>query len=269
MRDKVVSNLTRTLPTLELGDPSKPALFFLHGWPDSAAEFAAQFAGLCYGPSAKYRCVAVTMPNFHPDLPSADKDVLTLNATIDRIVTTVGEANCVDTTFVVHDWGSVIGYMLMSQHPDLMKRTISFDVGTGGNASDGFMSVNAEAYLAKTSLVTKTLAKEFWAPCTDCATWESAWVYCPTPATKLSACSIASKHVVAPPATNPFLFVWGNMTRGKPRTWATEFFGPEWLEWVEATPHGQVVVGTGDHWVFAESAAYVNEAIENWLAGLM
>ena len=41
VRAAVVSNKTRPLPTLELGDPAKPAMFFVHGWPDSAAEFAA------------------------------------------------------------------------------------------------------------------------------------------------------------------------------------------------------------------------------------
>ena len=37
VRSKVVSNMSRTLPTLELGDPSKKGLFFIHGWPDNAA----------------------------------------------------------------------------------------------------------------------------------------------------------------------------------------------------------------------------------------
>jgi hypothetical protein len=60
VRAATVSNMSRPLPTLELGNASKPALFFVHGWPDSAAEFAAQFGGFCFGPYAKFRCVAVT-----------------------------------------------------------------------------------------------------------------------------------------------------------------------------------------------------------------
>ena len=39
VRDKIVSDLSGPLPTLSLGDPSKPGLFFIHGWPDSAAEW--------------------------------------------------------------------------------------------------------------------------------------------------------------------------------------------------------------------------------------
>eukprot|EP01050_Picozoa_sp_SAG11_P020371 SAG11_NODE_3421_length_2457_cov_5.526718_2_plen_145_part_00 len=74
----VKSDLTTPLPTLSLGDPAKPALFFVHGWPDSAAEFAAQFGGLCYGPTARYRCVAATWQNFHPDLPDAQLQVRAL-----------------------------------------------------------------------------------------------------------------------------------------------------------------------------------------------
>eukprot|EP01079_Euglenida_sp_SAG-EU17-18_P007447 gene7447-6980_t len=53
VRSATVANLSRPLPTLELGDPAKPAMFFVHGWPDSAAEFAAQFGGFCYGPGAR------------------------------------------------------------------------------------------------------------------------------------------------------------------------------------------------------------------------
>jgi hypothetical protein len=34
VRAAVVSDLTGPLPTLSLGDPAKPALFFVHGWPD-------------------------------------------------------------------------------------------------------------------------------------------------------------------------------------------------------------------------------------------
>ena len=32
--------------TLSLGDPAKPALFFVHGWPDSAVSFSDSPEGL-------------------------------------------------------------------------------------------------------------------------------------------------------------------------------------------------------------------------------
>ena len=71
-----------------------------------------------------------------------------------------------------------------------------------------------------------------------------------------------------PPATKPLFFIVGNMTRGKARTPDTEFYDADWLDFVKTTPHGRVLVGTGDHWIFHEAARLVNAAIEDWLGGL-
>jgi hypothetical protein len=58
------------------------------------------------------------------------------------------------------------------------------------------------------------------------------------------------------------------MTRGKPRTNDTIFFGEKWLAYVESTPHGRVVAGVGDHWIFHENPQFVNAAIAEWLGSL-
>jgi hypothetical protein len=51
-----------------------------------------------------------------------------------------------DTTLVIHDWGSFIGYQLMWRYPDLMQRTVSFDIGSGGTPNVTYQHVNAAAY---------------------------------------------------------------------------------------------------------------------------
>ena len=37
VRDAIVANHSTPLPTLLLGDPARPPMLFIHGWPDSAA----------------------------------------------------------------------------------------------------------------------------------------------------------------------------------------------------------------------------------------
>jgi len=214
----VTSDLTSPLPTLSLGDPAKPALFFVHGWPDSAAEFAAQFGGLCYGPTARFRCVAATWQNFHPDLPDAPLEDLKFQVTLDKLAATMEAAELVDTTFVIHDWGSFLGYQLMWQFPHLMNRTISFDIGSGGHPNVTYQGQNAIAFDTQDSGPSTTSALYWDAPCPHCAVWRSAWPY---------ASNVSFRGLIPrprPPATNPLLFIWGNMTRGKPRHADSLFF---------------------------------------------
>ena len=269
VRDATVSDLkdfrSDALPTLSLGDAHKPALFFIHGWPDSAAEFAAQFGGLCYGPSARYRCVAATWQNFHPDLPNCEPPncELGFQGTIDRLATTMKAARLVDTTLVIHDWGSWIGYQLMWQHPELMNRTISFDIGQGGHPNTTYQGQNSLAWQTQDSAPSETSARWWRAPCVSCATWRSAWPY----DYNVSMRGLAPNKD-KPPATVPLLFFWGNMTRGKPRQADSEFFDAAWLAFVASTPHGKVVSGKGDHWLFHENPKLVNSAMIAWLSSL-
>ena len=47
-----------------------------------------------------------------------------------NIVTCCGRR---DTTLVIHDWGSFLGYQFMHLYPSLMTRVVSFDIGSGGH----------------------------------------------------------------------------------------------------------------------------------------
>ena len=91
-------------------------MVFVHGWPDSAAEvrptaclsatliaglrllthrravpqWAAQFAHFCA--TGRFRCLAVTWQNFHPDLPDAPTDELEFAVTLQRLAATIQQA---------------------------------------------------------------------------------------------------------------------------------------------------------------------------------
>jgi len=263
VRAATTANLSRPLPTLELGDKARPALFFVHGWPDSGAEFAAQFGGFCHGPSAKFRCVSATWQNFHPDLPDAAEDQLKLSVTFDKLAATMRAAELVDTTFVIHDWGSFIGYQMLHRYPELMNRTISFDIGSGGHPNVTYQAINVQGFKTQNSALSESSAAYWRAPCVNCAVWRTAWPY----VSELSFRGITPFQ--RPPATKPLLFIWGNMTRGKPRQADSIFFDQDWVKFVESCPHGKVIEGLGDHWIFHENAKFVNSAMAEWLGSLM
>ena len=257
VKSKVTFNHSRPLPTLELGNPSNPGLFFVHGWPDSGAEWAAQFAHFCY--TGKYYCVSVTWDNFHPDFPNAPESSLTFVNQIDKIAATMSAVNMVDPTLVIHDWGSFLGYQMMWKHPALMKRTVSFDIGSGGHPNVTYQEQNREAYLAQDS--TKSIGSaDYWtAPCPSCAVWRAGWPY----VFNMSFAGLVPHD--QPPATNPLMFLWGNMSRGKPRGADSKFFDAAWLTFVESTPKGKVVECPSDHWMHVKAPRFVNTAVEAWL----
>jgi len=170
-----------------------------------------------------------------------------------------------DTTFVIHDWGSFLGYQMMHMYPDLMQRTISFDIGVGeqGEGVNTTYQVTAStAFLTQNSGLSQAAAAYWWAPCVECATWQASWPYV------YNISWVLESYRFYPPRDKPLLFIWGNETRGEPRESDSIFFNEEWLDFVESTPGGAVVEAPSDHWTFIHQARFVNAAMEGWLDGL-
>ena len=253
VRSQVMANLSRPLPTLELGPATAPGMIFVHGWPDSGAEFAPQFAHFCY--SGRFRCVAVTWQNFHPDLPDAPSADLEFEITMARLAATIEQAGLRDTTLVIHDWGSFIGYQFMHLYPTLMNRVVSFDIGSGGHPNITYQAQNNIAWAKHDSSISEGSAEYWCAPCPSCAVWRTTWPY-------VSALSFRGLHPCGagpcpgPPTDKPLLFLWGNTTCGKPRTATSKFFDQAWLDFVKTTPHGHVVETPGDHWMHVVSLSF-------------
>ena len=53
-------------------------------------QWAAQFAHFCA--TGRFRCLAVTWQNFHPDLPDAPTDELKFAVTLQRLAATIQQA---------------------------------------------------------------------------------------------------------------------------------------------------------------------------------
>jgi len=109
-------------------------LVFLHGWPDDPMLFQSTVQH-CIKKTNPYRCVNVCLPNYPPPpgfvpacLPERnygfdlDEAATLLYATIRKTCT-----NGQHVTLVIHDWGCIVGYLLLSKYR--VDRIISLDVG--------------------------------------------------------------------------------------------------------------------------------------------
>ena len=108
-------------------------LFFIHGWPDSAALWDAQVA---FFVPRGYRCLRVTMPHYHGRETADVVGDLLLPSHVDWGATTQRLAEALrqhgggkPVTLVIHDWGSVWGFYLQLLVPDLVKGIVAMDVG--------------------------------------------------------------------------------------------------------------------------------------------
>jgi len=117
-----------TVPTLELGDPSRqPAMMFLHGWPDTSAVWANQMAAFC-GDDNDFFCVAPSWIDFDPDIQLANDDELTWDHQIESFHAVVEDLGLQDITLVVFDFGCILGYQFAYRYPNLVKQIVAMDV---------------------------------------------------------------------------------------------------------------------------------------------
>ncbi|KAL7550392.1 hypothetical protein ACHAWF_013633 [Thalassiosira exigua] len=116
-------------PTLELGDPAtQPAMVFFHGWPDTSALWANQFAEFC-GDSGGYFCVAPSWMDFNPDAPPAEESRLRWSKQVEAFHDVVVNLGLKDITLIIFDFGAVIGYQFLWQYSDIVSRVVALDVG--------------------------------------------------------------------------------------------------------------------------------------------
>ncbi|KAL7547397.1 hypothetical protein ACHAWF_010708 [Thalassiosira exigua] len=116
-------------PTLELGDPAtQPAMVFFHGWPDTSALWANQFAEFC-GDNGGYFCVAPSWMDFNPDAPPAEESQLRWSNQVEAFHDVVSDLGLKDITLVIFDFGAIIGYQFLWRYSDIVSRVVALDIG--------------------------------------------------------------------------------------------------------------------------------------------
>eukprot|EP00930_Biecheleria_cincta_P048837 TRINITY_DN34095_c0_g1_i1.p1 TRINITY_DN34095_c0_g1~~TRINITY_DN34095_c0_g1_i1.p1 ORF type:complete len:299 (+),score=51.25 TRINITY_DN34095_c0_g1_i1:63-959(+) len=182
LRSLVKANHSRTLPTLELGDPRKPAMYFLHGWPDNAAIWANQFEAFCRPPDGLFFCVAPTWYNFHPQMPTAPDELLYWDKQIDAFWAVAQEVGIKNVTLVMHDFGATIGYQFVYRYTSLVSRVISMDIGNKplphgmwwpqplpSFVLPSYQQINIKAYLSNDDALMRMNSRECKSPCANCS----------------------------------------------------------------------------------------------------
>ena len=286
VKARVVANHSTTLPTLALGHPSKPSMFFIHGWPDNSAEWANLFGEFC----EDYYCVAPSLVNFHPDLPMVtDRAQLGLGAQVEKLAATARELGLRNITLVAHDWGSCFGWIFAAKYPELISRVVQFDIGgmvetfmtpwiysyqhqimsawdaqndqplagfAGGVPNPSMLYWQAAwPYVAiwNDGNDLEAWKREAW-PDTPAADWSGGWAFSPKP----------------PP--QPILFFWGDCNDptcvGPKRT--QFFFSDAWLPYLDEAAGDKAVEVHTNHWIYVYNNTgtlpSVVSSMREWLA---
>jgi len=295
VRSEVRGNGT---PTLELGNKdTQPAMVFLHGWPDTSAVWANQFAEFC-GEDNEYFCVAPSWIDFHPDYPPAKQPTLFSQQRQD-FLSVIEDLGLRDITFVIFDLGSILGYQMLHLYPDLFTKVISIDIPMRVGPPIvpkpdlkehllKYQQNNIDAFLSNDNdIMTQNMVTLVWAaPCIGCKIAPSdgsvkakphaasgigartGWPYYnfvrmeePWTSDGFDVPAEDWEFSMAPtfPSSTPLLYLWN--TEG--------FQHPSWFQWIEqradGSQHTQINLNKTDHWMAVRQPVAVNREISEWL----
>lgn len=108
---------------VENGDPSKPLMLFIHGYPEFWFSWRHQLKEF----SKDYWVVAVDMRGYgDSEKPKQLEayEITQLIRDVRELVTTLGRKKF---TLVAHDWGAVIGWEFLATHMDMVDKYILMD----------------------------------------------------------------------------------------------------------------------------------------------
>jgi len=302
VRSEVRGNGT---PTLELGDKDKqPAMVFLHGWPDTSALWANQFAEFC-GEDKEYFCVAPSWIDYHPDYPPADASKLFYSSQREDFRAVIEELGLSDITFVIFDFGAIIGYQMLSLFPELFGKVIAMDIPmtlTFGKESKSvpvpyegmtkdlmtYQQKNIEAFLKDDNevMMSNLNKRIYMSPCIHCEIAPRVTTQASAPH---SASGVGARtgwpyyNIVRmdKPWTSDGFDVpvekWEfsgapTFPKGVPilYIWNSEVFqSPSWFKWIEERGDGSEHVKPPemtDHWMQVRQPEFVNGKMKEWLA---
>lgn len=286
LRSLVVANHARSVPTLELGDPKKPVMVFIHGWPDSSAIWANQFQHFCGNSAASYFCVALSWFDYHPDVPPRPEWELLWDVQVEAFHRVLSvEMGLRDITLVMHDFGVIVGYQLVYRYPGFVKRIVAMDIGMdllhdqgGLTAAYGPLPLEEQIDYVRTIIVSflthndtmmRTAPAVAGTPCADCEKlvssalgwpyWQlvregdAAWPERVLPRVPRSEWDFS--FVPSFPADMPLLFTYGTcqdntgLCRGcPPCADRSEYteYYAPWIKWVDERGYGSRSVAMRD-----------------------
>ena len=104
-------------------------MVFIHGWPDTSALWVNQFAEFC-GDENEYFCVAPSWIDYHPDLPPSRPTTPPRWSEQRQEFENVlfHDLKLTEITYVIFDFGVLVGSQLLYTQPDLISQVIIMDI---------------------------------------------------------------------------------------------------------------------------------------------
>ncbi len=127
----------------EAGDPSKPSLVLLHGFPSSSHQYRDLIDDL----SDAYHVIAPDYPGFgSSDFPSPDQYTYSFDNFADTIDTFLEQRGISKYSLMMHDYGAPVGFRIATEHPE---RVESLLIKNGNAYEEG---INKEVWAPILSL---------------------------------------------------------------------------------------------------------------------
>jgi len=112
---------------VDAGDPEAPVVVFLHGNPSWSYLWRHQIAAVT---EAGYRAIAPDLVGMGlSDKPSEMADYSVAAHVEWMRAALFDELDLTDVTFVLHDWGGIIGMRLAAEHPERVSRMVISNTG--------------------------------------------------------------------------------------------------------------------------------------------
>lgn len=109
-----------------LDEGEGPPVLFLHGEPTWSFLWRKVIPPVR---DAGFRCIAPDLPGFGRSDKPVDMDWYSYDRQTDSVASLLEHLDVRDATFVVHDWGGIIGLRVAAEHPDRVARLVIMDTG--------------------------------------------------------------------------------------------------------------------------------------------
>lgn len=119
-----------TLHCRTRGEPGRPVLIFLHGFPEGAFIWDGMLEHFSRPENGGYRCVAPFLRGFAPSSsPQAVESYRAKHLVQDLVALIEAECGPADAggrlaALIAHDWGGAVAWNLANQRPDLLERLV-------------------------------------------------------------------------------------------------------------------------------------------------
>ncbi|HUW36247.1 MAG TPA: alpha/beta hydrolase [Rhodocyclaceae bacterium] len=108
------------LHTVSAGDPARPLMLFVHGFPEFWRAWHRQLREF----SRDHHAVAPDMRGYNLSDKPSDVEAYRAEHLVEDLRQLIGHLGHRDCVLVAHDWGGAVAWNLAAQHPELVSRLV-------------------------------------------------------------------------------------------------------------------------------------------------